>query len=75
MNKSQRPNKINTASVLLLLLLMPLLLPLYLLSGLVGLIAVVCYCGYKSSQSYFIDGLGYETEEQIFNRMLKERGL
>lgn len=69
----QRPNKAKPIPVLLLVVLMPIIAPVYLLGMLCAMIHVSAFCGYKNSERYFMDGLGFETNEQILKRLVEEQ--
>lgn len=67
-----KKNKSKTVPALLLLVLMPILIPLYAIGALAALIHVTVFCGYKNTEAYFMDGLGFETNEQIMRRIIAE---
>lgn len=68
-------NKIKPMRVLLLLLLMPIIVPFYLLGIVFSIAYVSVYCGFKNNEKYFMDGLGHETTEQIVERLIKDNKL
>lgn len=51
---------------------MPILIPLYAIGALAALIHVAIFCGYKNTEAYFMDGLGYETNEQTMRRIIAQ---
>lgn len=63
-------NPIKPFRVLLLILLSPLIVPAYFAGILASIIWVSAYCGFKNNADYFMDGLGYETNEQILKRLV-----
>ncbi len=68
-----KPNKIKAFPVLVLLLLMPLIVPIYILGMLVALIHLTAYCGYKNTEKYFMVGRGFETNDQMVERLIKTK--
>lgn len=68
-----KPNPIKAGRVLLLLVLTPIIAPAYLIGILTALLHIAAYCGYKNTDKYFMVGLGFESNEQMLERMVKER--
>jgi len=66
-------NKPKIKPVLMLLILMPVILPAYFLGVLISLVYVSAFCGFKNSERFFMDGFGFETEEQIIERLIKDK--
>lgn len=67
-----KPNPIKPARVVMLLILMPLVAPLYLVGAFASLVTVTVYCGFKNTENFFMQGLGFESAEQTIERVIKE---
>ncbi len=65
--------KYSTPIVIITTLLLPVLAPVYLLGGLIAIIHITAFCGYKNAEDKWMAGLGQKTNEQILKDIITEK--
>ena len=69
----KKPNKINKSIVIFMILSIPIWLTSYLVGAIIGYVYMWAFCGFKETTNKISVGLGYESNEQIIERLIKEK--